>query len=292
MKKLLFAAALVSSMCAFAQEADVAAPDSSEKEDTGKCWIIPSVYFAGTFETASMGRSKIFENRPCFETDLDVSWSLGDFGNIGIYNWTTSSFTDRNQADYRRMFNEVDWGVYYNYDWKFKEGYHLSSQVMAYWMLYDGAHYCDVGHSDFEWMVSQTLGTPVVDVYYTLRIGVQDGSCGPYDHWIWANVGLKHGFEVYDKLTITPRMDFDLGNSDMYSIRNRGVRTSCSGLMAIRPSLRADYAICDNVSLFVKVTQFVTMDQKLRDAYSARCSGHNCARRDLTVFSCGVELMF
>ena len=300
MKKLMFAAALVSSMCAFAQEAEVTAPDASEKEDTGKCWLVPSVYFAGTFETASYGRSMIFNDRPAFETDLDLSWSLGDFGNIGFYNWTSTDFTGRNHLAQRRMLNEVDYGAYYNYDWKFADGYHLSNQVQAYWMTYDGQGRVYGGgkkaHTDFEWQWGQTLGTPFIDVYYMMRIGVQDGSAGHYDNWLWTNIGFKHGFEVCDAITITPRMDFDLGNSNMYAIRNHsweyngGTRddrkTGRTGLMTMRPSIRLDYALSDNVNLFAKVTEFITNDRQLRDGY------HGTTRRDITIFSCGFELMF
>ncbi len=258
------------------------------------------VNFDPCVRTAYHSRGRIIEDRPVFTTLARAGFDTkdyGDFGKIGIWNWNVSSLTGRRDATHRRPFNEMDYGIFWNYTWDFGQygddwkGWSLTSELLKDWMTLEGytARYraSKSNASINEWRFGQSLNNPHATPFYLLRRGVH-----PYD-WFYARVGVRRKFNLTDTIALTPEFFTEYGDNRLfkkrYGARLGGGRYH-SGLMALNLILELSWQVSDWATVYANVHQFHVTDEDARDNIRFPATpGH---RRDLTIGTVGVRFRF
>ena len=189
-------------------------------------------------------------------------------------------------ATRRNAYNEVDYGVYYDYRLELCEGWALDNMVAKKWVTlpgYPGAH------SFSEWNFSQALENPYVTPYYLLRRAYHG------QKWCYWDVGLKRSFEIYDRLTFTAQFFGELGDKRHFAAQyganpNAADGGYSNGLMALNLILRLDYAITDWLGVFAFVHQFDIVSDDARDALERSSAPE--AIKDITIGGIGLSVNF
>ena len=246
-----------------------------------------SLTFQPDIRSAYIARGRVAEDRPIQANMLRLSYSLDDYGYVGLWHWNCNSLTTRYREKRDRQLAEVDYGIFYGYDWKVADKWTLKNEVMLRWFTFPFFHspYNGVSdHSNFEYYFTQTLQNPYVIPTWHLR------KCTRSADYLHICVGLKKPIPVdfIDGLKITPAVYVDFGDDNQrarYGKHPEGKRWG-NGVMSAMAELRADYPISDWCSVFATLQQFRIMDEDGRDATHSPC------RRDLTVFSTGLKMTF
>jgi len=237
-----------------------------------------------TFDVSSayVSRGKVIENRPIQVNDIDVSFSLGDYGRVGFWHWDYSCLSGKYQDKYRRFMPECDWGVYYGYTWDFAAGYALDTEVMAEWMTYCGERGGD-SPTSLEWRAKQSLKTPYATPFWKARYTVH-----PLD-WGYYQVGIKRSFALAPGLKLTPSVSFDFGDSacrlKRFGPHPEGCSYGCGALSAVE-ELTAEYAFDKTFSVHATVARMDILDDDGRDA---RAHGY---QRGITYAVLGASVKF
>ena len=92
-------------------------------------------------ETAYWARGAVVDEHPYSAQFADLSFDLDPFGKIGGYAWSVSSMSRTGQSATRRnAYNEVDYGVYYDYRLRLCDGWTLDNTVAKKWVTLPGYH--------------------------------------------------------------------------------------------------------------------------------------------------------
>lgn len=252
------------------------------------------------FATAYHSRARIVENRPMFMTSTRVGWdsrNMGDFGRLGIWNWTVSSLTKKRRDVYRRPFNEVTYGLFWTYKWDFAhfdedwKDWGLTTDFVKDWITLNGyrSSYREskTDATISEWRLAQSLDNPYLTPFYLLRRG------GHPNDWFYARVGVRRAFKMTDSLTFTTTLHAENGNENLF-VRRYGERLGGgryrSGLMALNLVFDLAWAATDTLSFYTSVHQFGLADSELRDSCKAKTAANY--RSDLTIFYVGMRCRF
>ena len=239
-------------------------------------------------ESAYWARGAIVDNNPYSAQFTDLSFDFDPLGRIGGYAWSVSSMSRKGQAATRRnAYNEVDYGVYYDYRLEIVDGWVVDNMVAKKWVTLPG--YRPHAHSISEWNVSQALENPYVTPYYLLRRAYHG------QIWCYWDVGIRRSFEICERLTFTAQFFGELGDSRHFAAQygaNPNARSGgySDGLMALNLLLRLDYAITEEFGVFAFVHQFDVVNDDARAALDANTNPESL--KDLTMFGVGITLKF
>ena len=239
-------------------------------------------------ETAYWARGAVVDKNPFSAQYADLSFDLAPFGTVGGYAWSVSSMSSSGQSASRRnAYNEADYGAYYDYRLELCEGWTLDNTVAKKWVTLPGYH--QHANTISEWNVSQALENPYVTPYYLLRRAVHG------QKWCYWDVGLKRGFELYDRLTLTTQVFGEFGDGRHFAAQygsnpNSAAGDYSSGLMSLNLILRLDYALTDHLGVFAFVHQFDVVSSDARDALDRSSAPE--AIKDLTMGGVGLSVNF
>ncbi len=239
-------------------------------------------------ESAYWARGAIVDKNPYSAQFADLSLDFDPFGRIGGYAWSVSSMSRKGQAaTCRNAYNEIDYGVYYDYRLEIADGWAIDNMVAKKWVTLPG--YRPHAHSISEWNVSQALENPYVTPYYLLRRGYHG------QDWCYWDVGVRRSFEICERLTFTVQFFGELGDSRHFAAQygaNPNARSGrySDGLMALNLLLRLDYALTDEFGFFAFVHQFDVVNDDARAALDANTNPESL--KDLTMFGVGITLKF
>lgn len=238
-------------------------------------------------ETAYWARGAIVDKNPFSAQYGELDLDLDPVGRVGGSAWSVSSLSGTGQSAVRRYaYNEVDYAVFYGYGLDLCEDWTLDSTVAKKWVTLPGYPHA---HSISEWNVSQALENPYVTPYYLLRRAVHG------QEWSYWDVGLRRGWKLCDRLTLTTQLFGELGDRRHFlaqygSNPNASDGTYAHGLMALNLILRLDYAVTDWLGLFAFVHQFDVVSGDARDALDRSSAPESV--KDLTIGGLGLSLSF
>lgn len=254
-------------------------------------WLKPSFYGKYDFSTAYHSRGRICEDRPVFLQLTRIGTDIGPYGKVGLWNWDVSALNGRRQNLYRRVWHEMDYGVFYRYDWQINDEWSLTSDVMKDWITLPGARGDRRGHSDAtiqEYRFYQMLKNPYITPWYLVRRGLH-----PND-WLYFRVGLQKSFNLTDTLTLTPITFVELGSENHFEYRygsNPHGGRYHSGAQAMMAQLELAWKVADWISLTATLSQFGILSGDARDGIVEN-GAIGTRHRDFTLFAVGAVVKF
>ena len=160
-------------------------------------------------ESAYWARGAIVDKNPFSAQFAGAKVDLDPVGSIGGYAWSVSSMARSGQSANRRNFyNEVDYCVYYGYEWKILDELSLDSNFGPKWVTLPG--YRPHANTMKELNVWQSLKNPYVTPYYLLRWFYRP------EYMCYWDVGLTRSWELFSQLTLTVTAFGELGDSDHF----------------------------------------------------------------------------
>ncbi|MBR4171332.1 MAG: hypothetical protein IKR48_06740 [Kiritimatiellae bacterium] len=247
-----------------------------------------SIHASADVETAYLARGAVVDSHPFSSQLLGGDILLDDFGHIGAFAWSASSFTRTGQrATRRNAYHEVDYNIYYGYRLKLADEWTLDNRMARQWVTLPG--YRPHANTFCEWHAAQSLETPYVTPYYLLR------HCCQPDDWNYWDVGVKRTFSLTDTVSFTLDFFGDLGDSRHFAAQY-GPKPSAprskyhGGLQALNLVARTDWKLTDYLSVFAFVWQFDIVSDDARDSLGA--SNAPEAKRDVTVGGIGLAVNF
>ena len=241
--------------------------------------------------TAYISRGRVCEDRPVETQLIRADAGIGPYGRVGLWNWDVSALGNRRQNIFRRTCHEMDYGVYYHYDWEIDKDWSLASEVMRDWITLPGARGHVRGHGDatiYEWRLYEALKNPYLTPWCLIRRGTHP------NNWTYYRVGVQHGFPLVDNLTLTPIFYAELGDERHFNRRygqNVRGRSYHSGPQALVAQLELAWKIRDWISLTATLSQFGLVSDDARASIMENGS-RGQRRRDLTIFGLGVVMKF
>lgn len=258
---------------------------------------IRPLHVEGTVETRSayLSRAKVVEDRPIQVEEVRLDSEAGPLGRFGFLVWNYSSLCNRRQHTHRRAFYEVDFAVYWKYQWEIAEDWTLANEAAHWWMILNGIRDGDEP-TTYEWWEECALKNPYLTPSVQIRRGWEHQS------WVYFKAGVSkpmtfakirewcgagEGSDVWEQLTLSPGVFCELGSEPLFELRygDQG-RDYHAGAMAMRGSLKLTYEPCDTLSFYLSLEQFDLVDHDLRDR------AHGINRRDLTFFTVGMNAHF
>lgn len=251
-----------------------------------------SFTFQPDVRTAYISRGHVSEDRPVQSNLLRLDYSLGEWGGIGLWHWHYNSLTPRLRNKRDRQMTELDWGVLYNYSFKFCDGWSFENEFMPRWFTMLFYHYPYKGKSDhsiFEYCYEASLKNPYLIPTLRLRRGLHS------QNYLNTRVGARKPLVqlvswLPDDLVFTPAFYVDFGNDDMLRIRYGQRRPDGSrwgaGPMSVIGEVSLSYPLNKHFSVFTTLQQFGIVDHDARDVT------HSPKHRDYTVFIAGVKCKF
>lgn len=250
-----------------------------------------SLRFVPEFRTAYISRGRVCEDRPVSTQLIKADAGIGPYGRVGLWNWDVSALGNRRQNIYRRAFHEVDYGIYYRYDWEITEGWTLTTDIMKDWITLPGARGKVRGHGDatmHEHRFYEALKNPYLTVWCLIRRGTH-----PYD-WTYYRVGAQHGFALTDELTLTPIFYAELADERLFRHRygqNVSGGSYHSGIQSLVAQLQLSWKVKDWLSLTATITQFGIVSEDARESIVEN-GAIGQRHRDLTIFGVGAVVKF
>ena len=237
-------------------------------------------------ETAYVCRGHVWDTRPYSAQYAALELDLEKFGILEPSVWTQSAMSNKGTSSHMShyAYAEADYLLRYYYDIDIAEGWRLRNGVGRQWATIPG--YAG-GHSLCEWQALQALNTPWITPYWRVRFIHH-----PIDETFWY-VGVKHSFEIIDKLTFTIDFSGEFGDRRHYQNLygpKAGGRDYRGGLTDLMLVGRLDYAIMEHVGIFAFVGQFCLVSDDARDAVKNIHAPET--RRDLTFGGVGVSVEF
>lgn len=232
----------------------------------------------------------VVETRPVSAQFLEGWCHLGEGGRIGAYFWIVSAWSDQRDADRRRLFNELETGLQYAYDYRFTEALSLNTQIVNLWNPCIGYDSYAANEIDTIVQVVEAFENPVVTPYLDFRYAYHP------DQWSQFATGLRRRFDFGDgRLAVTPfasliwgddhRYDNKYGKSADPSFRFCGYIPMCSLV-----GVRCAYKISSNLQVYCHLQQYDVIDPDGRR--QMRKSPKDWVVRDLPIGEVGVALQF
>lgn len=245
------------------------------------------------FRSAYHSRMRVPEDRPVAVVDLNVHADVGALGQLGVKHWNCSSLCNRRDDIHRRAFNEVDFAVFWHYDYEICKDFTLSSKFMNWWITlpqnidpYRGKN----DNSTYELWYEGALKNPYLVPSVLIRRGWVNES------WVYFMYGVSKPLEVCDfgtadaprPLVITPGIFAETGDNGLFEARfgkkesgnyHTGIGT-CIAQMSIA------WKASENLSMYALLQQFGVVSSDARDGV------HGDHHRDYTMFRLGMNLSF
>ena len=246
-------------------------------------------HFTASTETRSayLSRSRISEDRPVQVCEASFSREAGPLGAFGIAHWCLTSITPRLQHERRRLFSENDLGTFWEKSYEITEGWTLANQATLWWLLFGGYRDPEDGGTQYEVWDEVSLKNDYLVPSVLVRRGWHSSD------WVYVRSGLSKPVDLKPSLDlpfrITPGVFLETGNQGFYEFRYGELPRSRSyhrGALAVIGQLAVDYTLSENWKLYAKLQQFGLVDSDARD------QTHGIHRRDLTIFTLGVQASF
>ncbi len=237
--------------------------------------------------TAYLSRSRISEDRPVQVCEASFSRDVGPLGAFGIAHWCLTSITPRLQHERRRLFSENDLGTFWDFSHEVAEGWTLTNQATLWWLLFGGYRDPEDGGTQYEVWDEASLKNDYLVPSVLVRRGWHSSD------WVYVRTGLAKPFDLKPTLgvpiSITPGVFAETGNQAFYELRYGELprsRAYHTAFLAVLGQISVDYAVSDNWKFYAKLQQFGLVDSDARD------QAHGIHRRDLTIFTLGVQASF
>ena len=271
MKKLMFAAAMMSAFTVTAADAAKTAkvdekPAEVEAEEAPLFWGFANYGIYSGYQLYG----SLLNNEPTlqgyFEGNFNINVSDIDFGTIGVGVWSNSDLTPRrDHIGIGTMFNEWDFNIHWQRMFWLNDAktWGIFYRTYVVWYYYPGQHYqrihpaCD---TTFDWDHYFELANPYVTPYINVV----------REYRFDANLfqfGLKKQIKINDDLSITPFIEFVARDSHYnwcFPTQFGGIDT-CGGLATLKVELDATYNITKNFGLIAKVAYCSIIDHHMRN---------------------------
>lgn len=228
---------------------------------------------------------RIVTMRPRWVLDACGSWQTATVGRWMVGVWNASDWTHDYDPSRKMWFNEVDPRVGYGYTYEFTEGWSLDSQLEFQWseMRYPGTP-----RTYTQWIATETLRTPWVDVY-----GFNWTVTHPYRAPAY-RLGVRKDIPVYEQWRIEPNVYFDLGPA-RWNRRRFGSWTAdrahySDGVNAGNVHFLLKYIHSERCLFYAGVRHIDSLGQEVRRQQRANRSQN--ARCSFTYFVLGVISTF
>lgn len=236
-------------------------------------------------ETGHTMLGKIVTAHPRWVLDATAGCRTADFGSAFVGVWTASELVDVYDDSRRRTFNEIDPRVGYAYELRLADGWSVESKVE---FQHSQMHYADCSDSFRQWIFTETLRTPCVDVYGFSWL-VTYPYCDPA-----YRLGLRKEIPVYGPFSIEPHVYLDLGTQS-WNERRFGQHTAdpahyAGGANAVNVHVLGFWQLNENLKLYAGVRHISVVQDEIRRQYAAWDSP--TAKADFTYFVAGVYLTF
>lgn len=240
--------------------------------------------------TTYVSLGKIIEDRPMEVTDTRFGVDAGAFGRFGIRNWEVSSLTGRRSDVHRHACYHTQIGPTWQYDFEFAEKWRFKSDLTRSWTIYRGFRpdYDASNRTYHWWQVDQSLENPFLVPFYRLRRTFRGND------YLYFKVGVRHRFPVWERLSFTPSVFTEGGNSR--SLRRTfgpnidGSGWGGGGFGSVSFRFELAWAFLDGFSAFAYVEQYEVVGGDRRRTNAA--SGSRCAHNDWTHGGVGLRLKF
>lgn len=228
----------------------------------------------------SVGRVKATHPVHCFDAGVGAEYKPLGYALAGVWSLTDLS---RAYRDSRKAFwNEVDPIVLFGRRQELADGYALDSSVGAQWN-YMAGYEGDARCSYDEWQVRETLTTPFVTPWFSMR------------NFYWPvakasfRAGLTRSFGLAENLTLVPNVWIDGGgerwNEQRFGYRNP--KRIGRGVNSLSARLFLFYRLGPWAQAYCGVTGYCVTDPDIRAELKANPSDE--ARHLYALVSCGVR---
>lgn len=219
----------------------------------------------------------VVETTPVSSQCLSGWYDLHDCGRVGGYLWIVSAMLGQKDDVRRRLFNEIETGVQYNYTYRFCKDCALDTEVINLWNPCFGYDSYDSSQIDTMLELVQSLENPYVTPYYELMYEYAPNS------WLRCTTGIRHAFVFFDgRLTVTPFASVIWGDSNRYEMKfeqESKADLSFWGYTAMYSlvGVRSSFAVNDRLSVYLRLLQYDIIDpagrkhEKERDVPWAVC---------------------
>lgn len=227
----------------------------------------------------------IVTRRPRWIFDVVAGARHNELGELYLGIWGASELSHKYNSQREQWFNEVDPRIGYAYKYGFYEGYALTTRIEFQW---SEMRYANSPRTYTQWIATETLQTPYVDVYGFAWVVTHPYRAPAY------RVGIKKDVPLWEKLSVEPHLYLDMG-PERWNRRRFGTwteRPSCyrSGPSAINFHLLLKYQVIDNLLLYAGVRQYDLIVDEIRR--QKRAQNTRNAKTDMTYFVFGSVLSF
>lgn len=163
--------------------------------------------FRNEFQSAYISSSSggTGETRPVFTQTFSGRYGLGEWGAIGGYAWTRSALTGQKDEYRRRAFDCFEYGIEYDYLWRFTDDLGLYSYIDHLWSPDPGWYERSPLFHGI--LFIQSIKNPYITPYYKLL-----GAYYPHQ-WETLKLGLDRTFRfLEDQLSVTPYAELISGD--------------------------------------------------------------------------------
>ena len=236
---------------------------------------------------------KIVEDRPMQITGTRFGLDTGalregiDFGRVGFRNWNVSSLSDRRADAHRHALYHVEYGLAWEYDWRFAEAWTLKSDLARCWTVYRGFDSPDGNRTYGWWQIDQSLANPWIVPFYRLR------RCVHGSDYLYFKAGLTRSFPLFESFYFAPSVFVEGGNArNTRRVFGSNVNGGGwhGGVTALSLRLECGWKLSEDVTAFAYVEQYETVGHDVRESNSALA--YRCAHNDWTHGGLGLRLRF
>ena len=239
--------------------------------------------FRTEVETGHTMLGKIVTDRPRWVVDTSVGWRTEDFGRVTFGVWTASELSPRYDDERKRYFNEIDPKLGYGYEYVLADGWSLDTLAE---FQYSAMHYHDSPGTYYQWIGTETLRTPLVDVYGFTWVVTHPYRAPAY------RLGLRKACHLVGPLSIEPHLYFDLG-PERWNRRRFGDAAGTpnyhAGLNASNLHVLFRWALSETLSFYAGVRRFDALTHEVRRQTRARARRNETA---MTYFTTGMDWRF
>lgn len=244
-----------------------------------------SVFAKNEIETGHTMLGKIITVDPRWVLDVGLvgrteRWG---YGLVGV--WNATELTGRYDDTRRRAFNEIDPRIGYGYTWTWADGWSLDTRLE---FQHSQMHYANTSDVFRQWIGTETLTTPWVDLYGFAWVVTYPYQAPAY------RVGVRKDVPLWGPLSVEPHVYLDLGperwNRRRFGEWADGPSRYSDGASAINVHLLGHWRINANVRLYAGVRHISAVSHEVRRQLRAWDSPNG--KPDFTYFVVGAYVNF
>lgn len=245
----------------------------------------PVAFAKNEIETGHTMLGKIITVDPRWVLDVGLvgrteRWG---YGLVGV--WNATELTGRYDDTRRRTFNEIDPRVGYGYTWTWADGWSLDTRLE---FQHSQMHYANTSDVFRQWIGTETLTTPWVDLYGFAWVVTYPYQAPAY------RVGVLKDVPLWGPLSVEPHVYLDLGperwNRRRFGEWADGPSRYSDGASAINVHLLGHWRINANVRLYAGVRHISAVSHEVRRQLRAWDSPNG--KPDFTYFVVGAYVTF